>query len=183
MCGVMVSTSVLPACACHQCWSAGFFFFFSLPQLYLWGSPFWVSFLRIWPFSNPTIEVVTCHLHGWCMLGVFLLLAFTRLGHERQDLWSLCDGRFESWWFSGPGMLHFLEVIIVGFLQILWFLSLFHQLMVLATAVSTLKIDRRAISSHHVHDMLHVTCTPLNLSHTSGRYLKNLKLCLSVPLL
>ena len=26
------------------------------------------------------------------MLGVFLLPAFTRLGHERQDLLSSCDG-------------------------------------------------------------------------------------------
>ena len=33
-----------------------------------------------------TIEVVTFRLHGWCMLGVFLLPALTRLGHECQDL-------------------------------------------------------------------------------------------------
>ena len=31
-------------------------------------------------------------LGGGCMLGVFLLPAFTHLGHERQDLFSLCDG-------------------------------------------------------------------------------------------
>ena len=43
-------------------------------------------------FFNPTIEVVTFRLHGWCMLGVFLLPAFTRLGHECQDLLSMCDG-------------------------------------------------------------------------------------------
>ena len=41
---------------------------------------------------NPTIEVVTFCLSGWCMLGVFLLLAFTRLGHEHQDLLSPCNG-------------------------------------------------------------------------------------------
>ena len=70
----------------------GFFsFFFCVPQLYLWGSPLWVRFLRMWPFFNPTIKVVTFRLHGWCMLGVFLLPAFTRLGHERQDLLSPCD--------------------------------------------------------------------------------------------
>ena len=40
----------------------------------------------------PTIEVVTFCLCGWCMLGVFLLPAFTRQGHEYQDLLSLCDG-------------------------------------------------------------------------------------------
>ena len=41
---------------------------------------------------NSTIEVVTFCLHGWCMLGVFLLPAFTHLGHQCQDLLSLCDG-------------------------------------------------------------------------------------------
>ena len=53
-----------------------------------------VRFLReLWPFLNPTIEVVTFRLHGWCMLGVvFLLPAFTCLWHECQDLLSLCDG-------------------------------------------------------------------------------------------
>ena len=40
---------------------------------------------------NPTIKAVTFCLRGWCVLGVFLLPAFTRLGHERQDLLSLCD--------------------------------------------------------------------------------------------
>ena len=43
-------------------------------------------------FFNPTIEVVTFRLRGWCILGVLLLPAFTRLGYERQDLLSLCDG-------------------------------------------------------------------------------------------
>ena len=61
-------------------------------QLYLWRSPLWVRCLRMWPFFNPTTEVVTFYLHGWCMLSVFSLPAFTRLGHECQDLLSLCDG-------------------------------------------------------------------------------------------
>ena len=60
-------------------------------QLYLWGSPVLVRFLPMWPFSNPTIEVVTFRLHGWCMLGVFLLPALTRLGHECKDLLSPFD--------------------------------------------------------------------------------------------
>ena len=34
------------------------------------------------PFLNPTIEVVTFRLRGWCTLGVFLLPAFTHLAHE-----------------------------------------------------------------------------------------------------
>ena len=40
---------------------------------------------------NLTIEVVTFRLRGWCMLGVFLLPAFTCLAHECQDS-SPCDG-------------------------------------------------------------------------------------------
>ena len=43
------------------------------------------------PFFNPTIKVVTFRLRGWCVLGVFLLPAFTRLGHEHQDFLSPCD--------------------------------------------------------------------------------------------
>ena len=43
-------------------------------------------------FKIPTIEVVTFHLHGWYMLGVFLLPAFTLLGHERPDFLNPCDG-------------------------------------------------------------------------------------------
>ena len=59
---------------------------------YIYGvHHFWVKFLRMWPFFNPTIKVVTFRLRGWCVLGVFLLPAFTRLGHERQDLLSPCD--------------------------------------------------------------------------------------------
>ena len=63
-------------------------------QLHLWDSdsPFWVRFLRMWPFFNLTIEVVTVPLHGWCVLGVFLLQAFTRLGHE-SVLWNACVHR------------------------------------------------------------------------------------------
>ena len=88
-----------------------FFFFFCVPQLYLWFFCcfcFVLFFLRSpaislgfttfgWDFCvcdrffNPTSKVVTFRLRGWCVLGVFLLPAFTRLGHERQDLLSPCD--------------------------------------------------------------------------------------------
>ena len=67
-------------------------FFFCVPQLDLWGSTYWVRCFRMCPFFNLTIEVVTFRLRGWCMLGVFLLPEFTRLGHEWQDFWSPCDG-------------------------------------------------------------------------------------------
>ena len=68
-----------------------FFFFFAFPSYISGVHHFWVRFLRMWPFFNPTIKVVTFRLRGWCVLGVFLLPAFTRLGHERQDLLSPCD--------------------------------------------------------------------------------------------
>ena len=68
------------------------FLFFFIPQLYLWGSPLLGEiFAYVTVFFNPTIKVVTFHLRGWCVLGVFLLPAFTRLRHERQDLLSPCD--------------------------------------------------------------------------------------------
>ena len=43
-------------------------------------------------FLIQTIEVVTFHFRGWCMLGGFLLPTFIRLGHEYQDLLNLCGG-------------------------------------------------------------------------------------------
>ena len=46
----------------------------------------------MWSFLNSAIEVVTFRLRGWCLLGVFLLPAFTRLGHIRQELLSPCNG-------------------------------------------------------------------------------------------
>ena len=57
----------------------------------------WVGF-----FFNPTIEIVTFRLRGWCMLGTFLLPAFTRLRHERQDLLSPRDGMHECTDYEGP---------------------------------------------------------------------------------
>ena len=60
-----------------------FFFSFSVSskssRVQLFCFCFWtVRLLRMWPFFNPTIEVVTFHLHGTgrCMLGVFLLPVF-----------------------------------------------------------------------------------------------------------
>ena len=76
------------------------FIFFCIHQLYLWGSLFWVRFLHIkgsrpewcissmmysrdvpfwsetlnmWLLLNPTTEVVTFRLRGWCMLEVFFV--------------------------------------------------------------------------------------------------------------
>ena len=51
---------------------------------------FWVRFLRMWPFFNPTIKVVTFRLCGWCVLGVSLLQTFTHLGHESMRWKCMC---------------------------------------------------------------------------------------------
>ena len=51
------------------------------------------DFCRMWQFFNPTMEVATFRLRGWCMLGVFLLPVFARRGRECHDLLGSCDGR------------------------------------------------------------------------------------------
>ena len=74
-----------------------FFFFYSssssaFPAISLGFTIFGEIFFGCDRFIDPTIEVVTFRLRGRCMLGAFLLPAFTRLGHEHQDLLSPCDG-------------------------------------------------------------------------------------------
>ena len=69
--------------------------FLLLPsQLYPWGSPFWVRFLRMWPFFNPTKEVVTFRLRVWCKLGVFLLDVRIFWVHARESMCALTWLRF-----------------------------------------------------------------------------------------
>ena len=81
-------------------------FFFCVPQLYLWGSPFLVRCLRMWLLFNPTIKVVTFHLRGWCILGVFLLPAFTTRtwtsGSFESVRWNACVHRLDLGLYSHP---------------------------------------------------------------------------------
>ena len=63
-------------CACaymHVCVFFLSFFCFAFPSYISGVHHFWVRFLCMRPFFNPTIKVVT------------------HLGHERQDLLSPCD--------------------------------------------------------------------------------------------
>ena len=69
------------------------FFFCCIPSYISGGFHFWRDFWACDHSFNPTIEVVTIHLCGWCMLGVFLLPAFTHLGHE-------CRVLFEFVWWN-----------------------------------------------------------------------------------
>ena len=95
-----LSHETCPLTTADQCFSSPphphFFFcfclfvFFAFPSYISGVHHFWVRFLCDL-FFNPTIKVVTFRLHGWCVLGVFLLPAFTHLGHEHQDLLSPCD--------------------------------------------------------------------------------------------
>ena len=83
-----------------------FFFCFCVPQLYLWGSPFWVRFLGMWLFCNPTVEVVTFLLGGWCMLGVFVASIHSSRtwipGSFRSVRWNACVHRLDLCWNSHP---------------------------------------------------------------------------------
>ena len=67
-----------------------FFFFFYVPQLDLWGSPFWVRFLRIWPIFNQTVEVVTFRLRGW----------WVRIFESVR--WNVCVHRLDFGLYSHP---------------------------------------------------------------------------------
>ena len=172
------------------CWQQYLRILLLRSKLYLWGSPFWVQFLRIWPFFfffffklltsyttrchtchvglrwtmciacsalfrhilkdvrvfafhptsavrcsnqnlaifysitmgslkfaifttdtrtlrvNPTIEVVTFHLHGWCMLGVFFFFAGILLprtwisGTFESVRWNTCVQRLDLGLYS-----------------------------------------------------------------------------------
>ena len=78
--------------SCAMCFFFFFFFFFlRSPAISLGFTTFGWDFCVCDRFFNPTIKVVTFRLRGWCVLGVFLLSAFTRLGHEHQDLLSPRD--------------------------------------------------------------------------------------------
>ena len=68
-----------------------FLFFLRSPAIFLRFTTFGWDFWVCDRFFYPTIKVVTFRLRGWCVLGVFLLKPFTRLGLERQDLLSPCD--------------------------------------------------------------------------------------------
>ena len=65
------------------------FFFFYVPSSRV--HHFWRDFC-VCDCLMVQLEVVTFLLHRYCMLGVLLLPAFTRLGHECQDRLSPCDG-------------------------------------------------------------------------------------------
>ena len=70
-------------------WLAGRYSYFFCVPCSMSGLHFGWDFILF--FFSPTIEVVTFRHRGWCMLGIFLLLEFTRLGHGYQDLLSPCD--------------------------------------------------------------------------------------------
>ena len=80
---------------------------FAFPSYISGVHHFWMRFLRMWPFFNPTIKVVTFRLRGWCVLGVFLLPAFTRLrtwtsGSFESVRWNACMHRLDLGLYSHP---------------------------------------------------------------------------------
>ena len=95
----------------YQSWPGFFFFFFfCIPQLYLWASPFWVRFLRMWSFFDPTIEVVTFCLCGWCIWVCFVA------GIHPSRIWM--PGSFESVWWNA--CVHRLDLSLYFHPKVFW---------------------------------------------------------------
>ena len=71
-------------CWCGSTWNcqSRSVFFFCVPSSYFWGSPFWVRFLRMWPFYNPTVGVVSFRLHGRSVLDTLCLLPGSKVTHK-----------------------------------------------------------------------------------------------------
>ena len=77
---------------CPSCNKQSMVFFFICVHSYISGvHNFCGDFYVCDRFFNPTMEVVIIPFRGWCMLDVYLLLAFTCPGHECQDFLRLCD--------------------------------------------------------------------------------------------
>ena len=78
--------------------------FIILGEIFAYATVFRFVFFLF--FFNPTIEVITFRLRGWCMLGIILLPVFTRLGHERQDFlsvrWNVCVHRLNLGLYPHP---------------------------------------------------------------------------------
>ena len=80
------------------------FFFFTFPSYISGIHHFWVRFLRMWPFFNPTIKVVTFRLRGWCVLGVAGIhpsRTWTS-GSFESVRWNACVHRLDLGLYSHP---------------------------------------------------------------------------------
>ena len=77
---------------CPPCSKQSMVFFFICVHSYISGVHHFCGDCYVCDrFFNPTMEVVIIPFRGWCMLDVYLLLAFTCPGHECQDFLRLCD--------------------------------------------------------------------------------------------
>ena len=76
-------------------------------QLFLWVSPFLVRFLCMWPFLNPTIEVVTilssCMVHAGCVFvsGNHPFRTWMSGSFESMQ-WNACVHRLDLGLYSHP---------------------------------------------------------------------------------
>ena len=82
-------------------------FFFAFPSYISGVHHFWVRFLRMCPFFNPTIKVVTFRLRGWCVLGVFFVAGIHpsrtwTSGSLESMPWSACVHRLDLGLYSHP---------------------------------------------------------------------------------
>ena len=102
------SNSVVPVLVKHSvkhrqdfCWCFFCCFLLAFPSYISGVHHFWVRFLRTWPFFNPTIKVVTFRLRGCCVLGVFLLPAWTS-GSLESMRWNARVHRLDLGLYSHP---------------------------------------------------------------------------------
>ena len=84
-----------------------FFFFFAFPSYISGVHHFWVRFLHMWPFFNPTVKVVTFRLCGWCLLGVFFVAGMHpsrtwTSGSFESVQWNACMHRLDLSLYSHP---------------------------------------------------------------------------------
>ena len=85
--------------SCH--W---FFFFFCIPSYISRANHLGEIFCICDHFFNPTIEVVTFHIRGWCMLGVFFVagICLGQTGSSESMQWNACVHRLHLGFYSHP---------------------------------------------------------------------------------
>ena len=83
-------------------------FFFYIPQLYLWGSPFWVRFVCMWPFFFKSYHRGSYILSSWmvhagCVSVAGIHLSRTWMSGSFESVhWNACVHRLDLGLYSHP---------------------------------------------------------------------------------
>ena len=82
-----------------------FFLFFCVPQLFLWGAPFWVRLVRMWPFLNPQNWGIPSSwiVHAGCLFAAGIHSARTWMsGSFESARWNAYVHRLDLGLYSHP---------------------------------------------------------------------------------